>query len=161
MVNRNLLRRFDFPEDQLAREMEIAFGPEGEEWLPAEPQIFKEDHLLTGRVLKVTAEHVLVDVGYKSEGIIELREWFNDDTGQIVPPVPGDEVQLLLQSFEDESGAVVLSYRKARWQRAWQEAIARHKEGDVVSGLVSRKRWPRHTCSSHLMPTPVTLPVKF
>ena len=69
---------------------------------------------LTGRVLQVTAEEVLVDVNYKSEGSVDLREWYDEATGQVVPPQPGDEVQLLLQAIEDESGAGV-----ARLTRTW------------------------------------------
>jgi small subunit ribosomal protein S1 len=139
MVSRNLLRKCDFPEGQLDCELEAVFGQDGSEWLPPDAQHFQENKLLTGRVHSVTAEAVLVDIGYKSEGIIELREWYDEAVGTIVPPCVGDEVQLLLQVLEDESGAIVLSYRKARWQREWDNFIGSHKEGDVVSGTVGRK----------------------
>src|SRR5262249_49172058 len=119
MVSRNLRGVFALPADQLADELRDAFGgPGGEgEWLPSESQDFRENKLLTGRVRRVTGEMVLVDVGYKSEGAVELREWYDEDAGQVVPPRPGDEVQVLLLSAEDESGGIGLSYRKARWQR--------------------------------------------
>src|SRR5262245_49141111 len=140
MVSRNLMRAFDLPADQLADELRDAFGDSGKgEWLPSESQDFRENKLLTGRVRRITGEVVLVDVGYKSEGAIELREWYDEDAGQVVPPRPGDEVQVLLLSAEDESGGVVLSYRKALWQRGWDEFLGKHKVGDVVSGLVTRK----------------------
>jgi len=139
MVNRNLIREYEPPEDQLARELDDAFGPDGEDWLPLEAQRFEENKLLTGRVLQVTGEGVLVDVGHKSEGVIELREWYDEDTDTVIPPKPGDEVQVLLMSFEDEAGAVILSYRRARWQQAWESVIAQYREGDVVSGPVTRK----------------------
>ena len=54
-------------------------------------------------------------------------------------PKIGDEIQVLLEAVEDESGAIVLSYRKAKRQKEWEDVIAKHKEGDVVSGLVTRK----------------------
>jgi small subunit ribosomal protein S1 len=141
MVSRNLMRTFDLPADQLADELRDAFGDSGGEgqWLPAESQDFRENELLTGRVRRVSGEMVLVDVGYKSEGAIELREWYDEGVGQVVPPHPGDEVQVLLLSAENESGGVVLSYRKARWQRNWDEFLGKHKVGDVVSGNVTRK----------------------
>jgi small subunit ribosomal protein S1 len=56
-----------------------------------------------------------------------------------VPPQPGDEVQVLVDAVEDESGAIVLSFRKAKRQKEWEQVIARHREGDVVAGPVTRK----------------------
>ncbi len=137
MVSRNLLRKYDLPEGQLERELEAAFG--AGEWLPPAEQDYRENKLLTGRVRGVTEEAVLVDIGYKSEGSVELREWYDEAAGEVVPPRVGDEIPLLLLALEDESGAVVLSYRKARWQRAWEDFLGRHREGDVVGGTVGRK----------------------
>jgi small subunit ribosomal protein S1 len=140
MVNRNLLRQYDLSDDMLRQELEgVGFGEESEDWLPPDRQDFQENKIITGRVLRVTGDEVWLDVGYKSEGAVELREWFDEDTGQIVPPQPGDEVPLLLEAAEDETGAVVLSYRKAKRQAEWEAVIAKHKEGDVVSGPVTRK----------------------
>ena len=139
MVNRNLLRQYDLPDDELQQELDAAFDQDGADWLPAEEQEFRDNKLVTGRVRKVTGDDVWVDVGYKSEGVIELREWYDEGTGQVVPPQPGDEIQVLLEAVEDETGAIVLSYRKAKRQKEWEDVIAKHKEGDVVSGLVTRK----------------------
>ncbi|HEY7314900.1 MAG TPA: S1 RNA-binding domain-containing protein, partial [Gemmataceae bacterium] len=140
MVNRNLLRQFDPTEDDLHRELEALFNSaDGADWLPPEEQEFQDNKLVTGRVRKVTADEVWVDVGYKSEGAIDLREWLDEATGQLVPPQPGDQVEVLLEAVEDEGGAILLSYRKAKRQKEWEDVIARHKEGDVVSGLVTRK----------------------
>jgi small subunit ribosomal protein S1 len=139
MVNRNLLRQFDLSGDELQQELEGVFRSDEGDWLPAEEQDFSENKILTGRVLHVSGDGVWVDIGYKSEGVIELREWFDDDTGQIVPPKPGDQIEILLDAIEDEGGALVLSYRKAKRQKEWEAFISRHKEGDVVSGPVTRK----------------------
>jgi small subunit ribosomal protein S1 len=139
MVNRNLLRQYDLSDDLLRQELEAAFGEETDDWLPPDRQDFQENKIITGRVLRVTGDEVWLDVGYKSEGAVELREWYDDDTGKVVPPQPGDEVPLLLEAAEDETGAVVLSYRKAKRQAEWEAVIAKHKEGDVVSGPVTRK----------------------
>src|SRR5204863_5568221 len=84
-------------------------------------------------------DEVIIDVGYKSEGIIKLEEWYDEGQDKIVPPHPGDEIQVLLDAVEDESGAIVLSYRKAKRQKEWEQIIEKHKEGDVVSGMVTRK----------------------
>ncbi len=140
MVNRNLLRQYDLPESELEQELnDAAFDLNGADWLPAEEQEFRDNRVVTGRVRKVTADMVWVDVGYKSEGAIELREWYDEGLGQLIPPQPGDEVEVLLDAVEDETGAVVLSYRKAKRQKEWESVIEKHKEGDVVSGLVTRK----------------------
>jgi len=139
MVNRNLLRQFDLSEHELQQELDASFDQGPEDWLPAEEQAFEDNRVVTGRVLKVTAEEVWVDVGYKSEGAIELREWYDEGLGQIVPPVPGEQIEVLLDAVEDETGAIVLSYRKAKRQKEWETVIAKHKEGDVVSGTATRK----------------------
>ena len=139
MVNRNLLRQYDLPEGQWQQELEDSFPEEGGDWLPDEEQSFQDNKVVTGHVRKVSADAVWVDVGYKSEGAIDLREWYDEGLDQLVPPKPGDEIQVLLEAVEDETGGVVLSYRKAKRQKEWEEVIAKHKEGDVVSGQVTRK----------------------
>jgi len=139
MVNRNLLREYELPDQQLQQELEDAFDHQGSDWLPPEEQAFAVNRLVTGRVLHITGEEVWVDVGYKSEGLIELREWYDEDLDQIVPPKPGDTIEVLLEATEDEHGTIVLSYRKAKRQKDWEDVIAKHKEGDVVAGPVTRK----------------------
>src|SRR5947209_3434179 len=139
MVNRNLFRQFDLAADELKKELDDAFFQEDIDWLPAEEQEFRDNRVVTGKVRKVTADDVWVDVGYKSEGAVELREWFDEAVGKVVPPQPGDTIDVLVEAMEDESGGVVLSYRKAKWQKEWNDVISKHKEGDVVSGVVTRK----------------------
>src|SRR5947209_2890458 len=129
MVNRNLLRQFDLSTEELKKELDDAFASEVGDWLPAEEQEFRDNRVVTGKVRKVTSDDVWVDVGYKSEGAVELREWFDDGLGRIVPPLPGDTIDVLVEAVEDESGGVVLSYRKAKRQKEWNEVIAKHKEG--------------------------------
>jgi small subunit ribosomal protein S1 len=135
MVNRNLLRQFDLQEaDQL--ELDEVFD---EKWLPPQEQEFEVNKIVKGKVLHVVGDEVWVDVGYKSEGVIPLPEWYDEGLDKVVPPQPGEEIQVLLDAVEDESGAIVLSYRKAKRQKEWEEVIEKHKEGDVVSGTVTRK----------------------
>jgi small subunit ribosomal protein S1 len=139
MVNRNLLSQYDLPEDEMQQAMNEAFDQDAVNWLPDAEQAFEDNKVVTGRVRKVTGDEVWVDVGYKSEGAIELREWFDEASGKLVPPQPGDEVEVLLEAVEDDDGAIVLSYRKAKRQKEWEIVISKHKEGDVVSGVVTRK----------------------
>jgi small subunit ribosomal protein S1 len=139
MVNRNLLRQHDLTERDIQRELDIVFDQDPAHWLPDEAQDFRENKIVTGLVLRISGDGVWVDVGYKSEGVIELREWYDDDAAQVVPPRPGDRVEILLEAVEDEDGALVLSYRKARRQKEWERVIGKYKEGDEVSGVVTRK----------------------
>src|SRR6516225_7086135 len=139
MVNRNLLRQYDPPGGDLQEELDSLFDPGGADWLPPEEQEFRDNRVVTGRVRKVTADEVWVDVGYKSDGAIDLREWFDEGSGQLVSPRQGDEIEVLLEAVEDECGGIVLSYRKARRQKESENFIDKQKEGDIVSGLVTRK----------------------
>ncbi len=144
MVNRNLLRQFDLPETELHQELEAAFrrhDTEGDvnDWLPPEKEEFDVNKIVSGRVVNLVGDGVVVDVGYKSEGIIPLQEWYDEGEDKVKPPQVGDEIQVLIDAVEDEAGAIVLSYRKAKRQKEWEDVIAKHKEGDVVTGLVTRK----------------------
>src|SRR5690242_18137310 len=135
MVNRNLLRQFDLNDNEMEQALadvgfqtqEAATGT----WLPMEEQQFEVNKIVKGRVLQVLEDEVWVDVGYKSEGVIQLQEWYDEGLDKVVPPQPGQEIDVLLDAVEDESGAIVLSYRKARRQKEWEDVIAKHKEGDV------------------------------
>jgi small subunit ribosomal protein S1 len=142
MVNRNLLRQFDLPESELQQELAAVFEQpdiDAGSWLPPQEQEFEVNKIVTGRVLHVLDDEVWVDVGYKSEGVIDLQEWYDEGLDKVVAPQPGEEIQVLLDAVEDESGAIVLSYRKAKRQKEWEDVIAKHKEGDVVAGNVTRK----------------------
>jgi small subunit ribosomal protein S1 len=144
MVNRNLLRQFDLSEEDLEQQLAESMGLESYD--PSHPVVtfpegeeFDVNNIVKGRVLNILGDEVVVDVGYKSEGVIPLEEWKDEGTDKVAPPAVGDEILVLLESVEDESGAIVLSYRKAKRQKEWEDIIAKHKEGDVVSGAVTRK----------------------
>src|SRR5579871_2074295 len=144
MANRSLLRQFDLSDTELQQELQDAFsrpdiGSGVENWLPPEEQEFEVNKIIKGRVVNIAGDDVVVDVGYKSEGIIPLQEWYDEGDDKVHPPQIGSEIDVLLDAVEDEGGAIVLSYRKARRQKEWEDVIAKHKEGDVVAGLVTRK----------------------
>ncbi|MFO0877964.1 MAG: 30S ribosomal protein S1 [Gemmataceae bacterium] len=152
MVNRNLLREFDPTEHDLELELQAALtgGKSSAEAQAAggqalldefyrEQREYEVNKIVTGRVANIVGDDVVVDIGYKSEGIIPLQEWYDEAEDKVKPPQLGDEIQVLLDSVEDESGMIVLSYRKAKRQKEWEDVISKHKEGDVVSGLVTRK----------------------
>jgi small subunit ribosomal protein S1 len=99
----------------------------------AEPKATETGSILKGRVVGMSGDFVIVDVGLKSEGQVDKAEF--EDTGVAI----GDEVEVLLEQMEDAEGAVVLSKRKADRIRGWEQILVTRKEGDVVEGKVVRK----------------------
>jgi small subunit ribosomal protein S1 len=93
-----------------------------------------EGEVVKGTVLKVTASEVIVDVGYKSEGIIAISE-FLDENGQVTVEA-GDIVDVLLERTEDRDGYVVLSREKAEKMKIWDEVEKAYVERKVVIGRV-------------------------
>ena len=93
-----------------------------------------EGEVVKGTVLKVTASEVVVDVGYKSEGLIPVEE-FLDENGQVTVQA-GDIVDVLLERTEDREGYVVLSREKAEKMKIWDEVEKAYAERKVVIGRV-------------------------
>src|SRR5438874_3694105 len=136
MVNRNLLRQFDVPDDDAT--LETVFQEEIHKWIDSEEQDYEANKIVTGKVIEIRGDDVVIDIGYKSEGIIKIDEW-KEDGNEGPPPKPGDTVEVLLETVESEDGTIQLSYRKAKRQKEWNAILAKHKEGDVVSGRVLKK----------------------
>src|SRR5215216_4734880 len=93
-----------------------------------------EGEVVKGTVLKVTASEVIVDVGYKSEGIIAVSE-FLDENGDVTVQA-GDTVDVLLERTEDREGHIVLSREKAEKMKIWDEVEKAYAEKKVVIGRV-------------------------
>ena len=94
---------------------------------------FTPGTILKGRVVTLSGDFVIIDVGLKSEGQVEKSEF--EENGVTV----GDEVEVLLESLEDEDGSIILSKRKADRIRGWEQILQTRKEGDVVEGKALRK----------------------
>ncbi len=134
MVDRNLLREFNVDNAELEAVMQASFEAL-EDVINAEAQTYDINDILTGTVVRVDDEEVMVDIGYKSEGVIQRDEW---EEGDILPKI-GSSIEVLLEEFEDSIGLIVLSKRKADRVRDWEEIIKTHDEGDIVKGPVVRK----------------------
>ena len=142
MVNRNLIRGLDLSEDEWQHELTAALDgtpPDEIAWTTQEMELNK---IVTGRVLRVEGDVVLVDVGYKSEGIIFRNEW---EEGELLPE-PGTMVKVLIEDVEDihglvddSRGMITLSKRKAEKIEAWLKVMETVHEGDVVTGVATRK----------------------
>jgi len=93
-----------------------------------------EGQVVKGRVIKVLPNEVIVDVGYKSEGVIDVDE-FTDREGK-VNVQEGDEVEVLLERTEDKQGYLVLSKEKAEKMKVWERVEKAYREGTALTGRV-------------------------
>lgn len=90
-----------------------------------------ESTIATGTVLNMTDRDAIIDIGYKSEGVVSLNEFrYNPDLKV------GDEVEVLIDKQEDKDGQLVLSHRKARSIKAWDRVNAAHDNEEIVNGYV-------------------------
>jgi small subunit ribosomal protein S1 len=92
---------------------------------------FSEGSIVKGRVLQKRPNEVLIDIGYKSEGVISLSE-FEDDADLEI----GSEVEVLLERLENDEGMVVLSKEKAAQKQNWEKIVQIFNSGGLVSGKV-------------------------
>jgi small subunit ribosomal protein S1 len=90
--------------------------------------------ILKGRIVEITKDHVVVDVGLKSEGLVPIEEF--SDPAQVFLDA---EVEVLLDQAEDSNGQIVLSREKAERLRQWEFIVAHCEEGSIVKGRVTRK----------------------
>lgn len=93
----------------------------------------KEQEVVKGRVVRVSPKDVLIDVGYKSEGIVPREEFGSSDLDV------GQEVEVYVDNIEDDSGMIVLSRDKARRLYGWDKINKGFREGDLVDGSLRRK----------------------
>ena len=94
----------------------------------------QEGELVKGEIVQVDKEFVLVDIGYKSEGQIPIRE-FIDEEGNITAKV-GDRMEVLLEKREDDEGLIILSKEKAAKIKIWDDIKDIYEEGGTVSGKI-------------------------
>lgn len=90
--------------------------------------------ILKGRIVEITKDHVVVDVGLKSEGLVPIEEF--SDPSQVYLD---SEVEVLLDQPEDDNGQIVLSREKAERLRQWEYILEHCEEGSIVKGRVLRK----------------------
>ncbi|MDA1190613.1 MAG: S1 RNA-binding domain-containing protein [Candidatus Poribacteria bacterium] len=98
----------------------------------------QEGEVVRGTVLAITDEGVLVDIGYKSEGFIELAEFGRDEEGKPRVHV-GDEMDVYLVRLEDQDGLVVLSKEIADQRRIWEDIADAYENGLPVKGQATRR----------------------
>jgi small subunit ribosomal protein S1 len=95
---------------------------------------FAEGEVVTGRIISVDKDYVLVDIGYKSEGQIRIQE-FTDEEGNLNANV-GDPVDVMVEWWDDEEERVVLSKEKAAKVKVWEEIKKSYDEEKTVEGVI-------------------------
>jgi len=90
-----------------------------------------EGSIVPGKVIGIRETAVLIDIGYKSEGIIPNSEFKDLETLSV-----GDQVEVFLELLEDDHGMVVLSKRRAEQQRNWDRVLANYVEGSIITGSI-------------------------
>ena len=95
---------------------------------------FAEGEVVTGRIISVDKDHVLVDIGYKSEGQIRIHE-FRDENGNIVVKT-GDSVEVMVEWWDDENEVVILSKEKAAKVKVWDDIKKAHDNDEVIQGII-------------------------
>ena len=95
---------------------------------------FAEGEVLKGEVLKITPTDVVVDIGYKSEGLIPVAQ-FQDESGNLTVKV-GDKIDVFIENTEDYEGHIVLSREKAEKVRVWEDVEEAYNSGKVIDGRV-------------------------
>lgn len=91
---------------------------------------FRKGDIVNGTILEIRPQVILVDIGYKSEGVIPVSE-FEDEEIEV-----GDQIEVLLESLENDEGLVVLSKEKAAHKQNWDKIVAVFNEGGLVKGKV-------------------------
>ncbi|MBZ0219048.1 MAG: 30S ribosomal protein S1 [Candidatus Methylomirabilis sp.] len=97
----------------------------------------QEGDITKGRVVQITQDSVMIDIGYKSEGQVPLREFLDKD-GQPTIKV-GDEVAVLIERREDENGIVRLSKAKADHFKVWDRIVEACEKGEPMEGTISQR----------------------
>lgn len=116
------------PEDQAAyREME--------EYYEHSLKKFREGEIIQGRVIHLSKDTVTVDVGFKSEGIINLKEFSESEKDLQI----GDEIEVYLERAEDNEGIVVLSKEKANKIKVWEKLVKAFEAEEIIEGTVIAK----------------------
>ncbi|MGI9526032.1 MAG: 30S ribosomal protein S1 [Weeksellaceae bacterium] len=93
-----------------------------------------ENEVFTGKVVRISDREAIVDIDFKSEGVISLNEFrYNPDLAV------GDEVEVMVDKREDKNGQLQLSHRKARTLKAWERVNELNETGEIVNGTIKAR----------------------
>jgi len=93
-----------------------------------------EGEIVNGRILNITGSDVIIDIGFKSEGMVPKDEFDNLDELK-----PGDEVEVFLETLESGDGVLSLSRRRADFIRVWERLVEKHENDEIIPGTITRR----------------------
>lgn len=96
--------------------------------------IIKEDELVKGRIVKISKDEVLVDIGFKSFGVVPKAELINAESYQV-----GDEIDVFIERMEDSHGKLLLSRRRADFMRIWDDIIKLYETQEITKVKILRR----------------------
>jgi len=94
----------------------------------------KEGELIKGKIVRVQGDFVILDVGFKSEGSIPKNEFYENEEIKV-----GQEVEVVLESVEDQEGNLVLSKQRADFLRIWEKVVKAHETGEIIQGRILKR----------------------
>jgi small subunit ribosomal protein S1 len=138
MVDRNIINKLGLSNEKLQEQIGEMFGDGETQYLEQVLQRKVDSRLpgtiLSGTIVSQIGNDVIVEVGLKSEGVVDAGEFDSPEDA-----APGKEIEVLLEDTDSDSGLILLSKRKADMIRGWEHIINTKKEGDVVTGKVIRR----------------------
>ncbi|MCK4886514.1 MAG: S1 RNA-binding domain-containing protein, partial [Planctomycetes bacterium] len=138
MVNRNLINQLGLSEDKINQQIEEMFSDDDRQYLETVLESKVDSHLpgniLKGTIVTQIGNDVIVEIGLKSEGVVDASEFDSSDEIEA-----GVEIEVLLEDSDSNDGLILLSKRKADRIRGWETIIATKQEGDIVTGKVIRR----------------------
>ena len=138
MVDRNIVNKLGLSQEAIDQQVSEMFSDKESQFLEEVLQKKVDSHLpgaiLKGKIVSQIGNDVIVEVGLKSEGVVEASEFDSSDEIE-----PGKEIEVLLEDADSEGGLILLSKRKADRIRGWEMIVNTKSEGDVVTGKVVRR----------------------
>ncbi|MDJ0521438.1 MAG: 30S ribosomal protein S1 [Planctomycetota bacterium] len=136
MRARDKIRKFDLAPTEFEEKVNaiLTEGGDLDTRYDAGAQEFTPNKVVKGKIVDIRNDEVVIDIGYKSEGIISTGEFNHIDEVDL-----GDEVDVLLESVDEAGGGVIISKRKADRIKGWERVVKTYGEGDDVRGHVIKK----------------------
>ena len=138
MVDRNIISKLGMSPEELDQQVENMFGEEESQYLEEVLQKKVDSRLpgaiIKGKIVSQIGNDIIVEIGLKSEGIVDAGEFDSSDEIEI-----GNGIEVLIEESDSAFGVIHLSKRKADRIRGWERIIETKKEGDIVTGKVVRR----------------------
>jgi len=94
----------------------------------------KEGELIKGKIVRIQGDSIIIDVGFKSEGTIPKNEFHEDQVIEV-----GNEIEVVLESVEDQEGNLVLSKQRADFLRIWERVVNSFETGEILEGKIIKR----------------------